>query len=92
MFRLCDHDQPTGTNCIDCIIEAGQKNRLYYRITHADDPEREMAGILESARDVKEKLGKDIATLADIYFERGDNFRFILVDGLIKTVISSDPV
>lgn len=92
MFRLCGHDQPIGTNCIDCIMEAGEKRRLYYHITHADDPEEEIPGILESTRDVKEKFGKDIATLANVYFEKGDNFRLILVSGLVKTVISSEPI
>ena len=70
MFKTCNHDQEVGTNCIDCIMEKGAERprRLYYHIFDDNDPEEEMAGILTSAREVGEVLGRLAQDLAEHFF------------------------
>lgn len=96
MFKICNHNQPVGTNCIDCIIETGEraekKKRLYYHTSRADDPEAEMVGILESIRDVGELFGANIAGLVVNYFTRGEAVRIEYVNGLQRTRISDMPL
>lgn len=97
MFKDCGHGQPIGTNCIDCIMEAGEKEaekkkRLYYHIARADDPEAEMAGILESIRDVEELFGTNVASLVTNYFTRGEIIKIEYVKGLRRIRISDTPL
>ena len=57
MFKICEHGQPVGTNCIDCIIDKSPepKVRVKYHIHDPFGEQEEMAGYLDSPSDVKEK-------------------------------------
>lgn len=91
MFKICEHGQPVGTNCIDCIIDKSPepKVRVKYHIHDPFGEQEEMAGYLDSPSDVLDLFGDSVAKIVAPAFEKLIPFRFELTIGTRTVRISN---